>query len=254
MDLSSQDAHTRQSLVRSAVVATGLGGFVLLALASGTAALTGFDRFFILSAIAVYVPAAAVIVVRITPYHPHARFGAANLITLGRLIITCLLAGLAVEITIASAQVSPLIAWCLLIVAVVGLILDGLDGPVARREGLASRFGSRFDMEVDALQILVLSVVAFALVKAGWWILLSGLLRYLFVVASALWPALRGDLPASWRRKIISGIQGGVLAALLAPIIVPPLSTAAAGIALILLVYSFGIDTLWLARKRESAR
>ncbi len=254
MNLSSQDAVARRSHARSASVATILGGLVLLALASGAAALTGLNTFFVVSAAAVYVPAAAVIVARITPYHPHDRFGSANLITLGRLIITSLLAGFAVEITMATVRITPLVEWCFLIVAVIGLILDGLDGPVARREGLASRFGSRFDMEVDALQILVLSVVALALAKAGWWILLSGLLRYLFVFASALWPALRGDLPASWRRKIISGIQGGVLAALLAPIIIPPLSTAAAGIALILLVYSFGVDVVWLARARKNAQ
>ncbi len=254
MSHSSQDTSSLQNHVRSALVVTALGGLALLALASGTAALTGFDEFFVLGAVVIYVPAAVVIVARITPYHPHARFGSANLITLGRLIITSLLAGLAAEITMAEARVSSLVAWCFLIVAVISLILDGLDGPVARREGLTSKFGSRFDMEVDALQILVLSVVAFTLAKAGWWILLSGLLRYLFVAASAFWPALAGDLPPSWRRKIISGIQGGVLAALLAPIITPPLSTVAAGVALILLIYSFAIDIVWLERARRSSQ
>ena len=37
------------------------------------------------------------------------------------------------------------------------LALDGLDGWAARRQGLVSAFGARFDMEVDALLILALA-------------------------------------------------------------------------------------------------
>jgi multidrug efflux pump subunit AcrA (membrane-fusion protein) len=39
-------------------------------------------------------------------------------------------------------------------------MLDGVDGWLARRHEIASRFGARFDMEVDALLILALSVLA----------------------------------------------------------------------------------------------
>ena len=38
--------------------------------------------------------------------------------------------------------------------------LDGVDGWLARRSGIASAFGARFDMEIDALLILVLAVLA----------------------------------------------------------------------------------------------
>ena len=249
MDLSSPEAPVPR-LSRTAFAAASAGGLALLALAAGTAALTRFDEFLVLGAFVFYLPAAAVIVARIGPYHPHARFGSANIITLGRLIITSLLAGLAVELAVFQVRMTPIVAWCFLIVAVIGLVLDGLDGPVARREGLASRFGSRFDMEVDALQILALSVVAFTLAKAGWWVLVGGLVRYLFVVASVACPVLTGALPPSWRRKVIAATQGGVLAALLAPVITPPLSTLAAAIVLILIVYSFAMDVFWLARRR----
>ena len=37
------------------------------------------------------------------------------------------------------------------------LLLDAVDGGVARRTGTVSGFGARFDMEVDAFLILVLS-------------------------------------------------------------------------------------------------
>jgi phosphatidylglycerophosphate synthase len=39
------------------------------------------------------------------------------------------------------------------------LALDGLDGWLARRFGLASAYGARFDMEVDGFLILVLALL-----------------------------------------------------------------------------------------------
>ena len=48
------------------------------------------------------------------------------------------------------------------------LALDGVDGQVARRTGTASELGARFDMEVDAFLILVLSVAAGRVVYADW--------------------------------------------------------------------------------------
>jgi phosphatidylglycerophosphate synthase len=249
MAFLSPDAYALQ-LTRTAFVAVLAGGVVLLAVAVGTAALARFGEAFFLGTFVSYLPAAAVIVARIASYHPHARFGLANVITLVRLIITSLLAGLAVELFMSQGRMTFNSAWYFFAAAVVGLVLDGLDGPVARREELTSRFGSRFDMEADALQSFVLSVVAFVLAKAGWWILIGGLLRYLFVAVSVVWPTLAGALPPSWRRKTISAIQSSVLVALLAPIIVPPLSTIAATTALLLLVYSFTVDVVWLVGER----
>ena len=48
---------------------------------------------------------------------------------------------------------------------------------------MTSAFGARFDMEVDALLIQVLAVLAWQWDKAGPWVLMSGLLRYVFVAA-----------------------------------------------------------------------
>ena len=46
-------------------------------------------------------------------------------------------------------------------------VLDAVDGHVARRTGTATAFGARFDMEVDAFLIVVLSVVRRAARSAG---------------------------------------------------------------------------------------
>ena len=61
--------------------------------------------------------------------------------------------------------------------------LDGVDGWIARRAGLAGEFGEFIDKESDAFFILMLCLLLFRLPESfGPWILLPGLLRYLFVL------------------------------------------------------------------------
>jgi phosphatidylglycerophosphate synthase len=133
--------------------------------------------------------------------------------------------------------------------SVVVTLLDGVDGWLARRERTASSFGARFDMEIDALLILALSVLAWRHQKAGAWVVLSGLLRYAFVAVGAVAPWVRVPLPASRRRQTICVIQITALTLVMLPAIEPPTSTAIAVAALVALSYSFLIDTLWLWRR-----
>ena len=252
MDASVQ-AEYSQNLFRTTFVSVIGVGMVLLAAALYVSAVTPFSETFILPAVSIYIPAAALILFCVSRFHHHKHFGTANLITLSRLAIACLLAGFTAEAMISPAKISANLAWVFFVSAVASLILDGCDGYVARKQGLTSPFGARFDMEVDALQILILSIAAFVLVKAGWWILISGLMRYAFMGSAFFWPVLAKELPPSRRRKVVAAAQGGVVAAILAPIIVPPLSTIAAGVALALLLYSFAVDVIWLFRARRSS-
>jgi phosphatidylglycerophosphate synthase len=126
--------------------------------------------------------------------------------------------------------------------------LDGVDGWLARRAGAPTAFGARFDMEVDALLILVLSILCWQFGKAGAWVLASGLMRYGFVAAGAVWPWMMRPLPPSVRRKAMCVVQVVGLIVALAPVIPPPLSGWTAGLALTALSYSFLVDTLWLYR------
>src|SRR5699024_5175896 len=77
----------------------------------------------------------------------------------------------------------------LVTLAAAALVLDAVDGAVARATASATVGGARFDMEVDAFLILVLSV--YAAPTVGALVLLIGLARYLFVAASAFLPWLR---------------------------------------------------------------
>jgi phosphatidylglycerophosphate synthase len=128
-----------------------------------------------------------------------------------------------------------------------GLLTDGADGWLARHRGTASEFGSRFDMETDALFMLTLSLLVHALGEIGGWVLLSGLLRYLFVGAGLLWSPLTAPLLPSFRRKSVCGVQMAILVAALAPSMPAQWGSALCAVALSLLIYSFSCDVLWLA-------
>lgn len=178
-------------------------------------------------------------------------FGICNHVTLLRLALACLLAGV---VAVPGLLDLPPVGYAALGIALLALALDGLDGWLARRRGEASAFGARFDMEVDAALILVLAVLAWLGDKAGAWVLALGLMRYGFVAGAALWPWLAAPLPESFRRKAVCVLQVAVLAALLAPLVTPPISGALALAALAALGWSFAVDILWLWTRRHRTR
>lgn len=143
--------------------------------------------------------------------------------------------------------------WWVIALASLTLILDGVDGRVARATKSRTALGARFDMELDAVLILVLSVGVWLGGRAGAWVLLVGLFRYVFVVAGLVWTRLQAPLPESRRRKVVCVIQGVALLVALGPIIPPGIAVAAAAAALVSLIYSFGVDTIWLLRNGGGA-
>jgi phosphatidylglycerophosphate synthase len=169
-------------------------------------------------------------------------FGAANAVTLARAVLVLLLiASLGVAATTA-------LGWLVVAFGLAAAALDGVDGALARRRGEGSEFGARFDMETDALLILVLAALAWQHGKAGAWILAAGLLRYVFVAASYASPWLGAALPASRRRQTICVVQIATLLGALLPPVVPPWSVVVALTGLVALIWSFGVDVAWLAR------
>jgi phosphatidylglycerophosphate synthase len=169
-------------------------------------------------------------------------FGPAAWITFGR----ATLVGCAAELI---ADGSRPVAWLVGLIAV-ALLLDGVDGQVARRTGTSSEFGARFDMEVDAFLILLLCVqVAQA---AGPWVLAIGLMRYAFVAASWALPWLTAPLYPSMARKTVAAVQGVVLVVAVAGVLPFAVMSAVVAAALAGLVWSFGRDVVWLAHRRPA--
>ena len=61
------------------------------------------------------------------------------------------------------------------------LVLDGMDGYLARKFQQMSEFGAQLDMEVDAFYCALISSLLFLEKDFGAWILVAGYLRYFFV-------------------------------------------------------------------------
>ena len=184
--------------------------------------------------------------------HGHGRFGAANIVTTIRAALTSVLGGMVLASPQFGMGFDQGALWMLGFVVAFALVLDGVDGFLARQAGTSSRFGARFDMEVDALLILFLSLAAVVLGKAGIWVLSIGLMRYAYVAAQAVFPALKGELPHSTRRKAICVVQGVALCLMLFPVIASPVSTVLAAAALASLTYSFAVDVIFLVSASRS--
>lgn len=175
--------------------------------------------------------------------------GPADWVTLTRAELTGGVTALAVTAG-AGERVPPA---CLVALAAVALFLDAVDGQVARRTGTASALGARFDMEVDAFLVLVLSVFAVGPAGMPAWVLAIGAMRYLFVAASWAAPWLRAPLPPSFARKTVAALQGIVLVTVSAQVLPHPAAAGLAGLALAALVWSFGRDVRRLWRTHRAA-
>ncbi len=139
----------------------------------------------------------------------------------------------------------------LVILGSTALLLDAVDGPVARRTGTASEAGARFDSATDAFLVLVLSVATVAVV--GLWTLAIGSMYYVVVAAGLVRPHLRESLPRSTARKVIGAVQPLALLLALVMALVPGMPSAVAAaapaVALPLLLFSFGRDVVALERR-----
>jgi phosphatidylglycerophosphate synthase len=176
------------------------------------------------------------------------RSGAVELGPADRVTLTrATLAGGVAALTVDSFD-RPVPARVLVALTIVALVLDGVDGQVARRTGTVSALGARFDMEVDAFLVLVLSVYVARTTDA--WVLAIGAMRYAFVVATWLLSWMRGPLPPRYWRKVVAATQGVVLVVGTADVLPQPLMAVALVVALILLVESFGRDVAWLWQQR----
>tara|TARA_R110000787_G_scaffold145580_2_gene259367 strand:- start:275 stop:994 length:720 start_codon:yes stop_codon:yes gene_type:complete len=173
--------------------------------------------------------------------YPHDVLGACNAVTLGRAALVAMLAG---------AILNPAPAWAIFSIATIAFALDGLDGWLARRAGLSSGFGARFDMEVDALLGAVLALVILMRGTVGAEILVLGFARYVFVLAALIWPALQGNLPDSFRRKAGCVVQISALIMLLFPLTPPWLLTPVTLVGAAVLLYSFAVDAIYLMRQK----
>lgn len=225
------------------VLAVGLACTAALAWTVG--AWTGGGAAYVLKASAFFAMLTVAVVKVAGAEHPYPRFGPANLVTTTRAMFAALAAGLI------GYPASSQVLWGVIGLTGLVVVLDGLDGRLARATGMVSPYGARFDMETDAAFILVLSVLVWQHGKAGVWVLLCGLMRYAFVAAGWLLPWLAAPLRATLRGRTVAIGQLVGLSVALAPGVPVSASAAVAAVTLAVLSWSFVMDVAWLARMNE---
>lgn len=187
-----------------------------------------------------YLAGSAAVLMLMHRFYPHSRIGGCNRVTLLRAALVAALLPPLVERDAAGVTIA--------VIGATALALDGVDGWMARRSGLASAFGARFDMEVDAALALILSLHILWGTGVGAEILVLGLTRYVFVAAGLVWPALTAPLPQRFRRKLICVIQLATLILLQLPMLPTDLAIWLTRLAGTALLWSFAVDIRWLWR------
>jgi phosphatidylglycerophosphate synthase len=218
----------------------GIGLFMLLAL--GSAILSDVSAAPIAVSAAFYAAGVSVAGWGFYRTFPHASIGMCNVVTLVRLVLVAFLVMFLVS---GSVDVLTVVA-----IAVLALALDGADGWLARREGRASEFGARFDMEVDSALALVLACLAYQNGTAGLLVLALGLPRYVFAAAILIFPWLDGPLPERFSRKIVCVLQLSTLIVVQLPSVPPLIAGGLVGVSALAVVWSFERDVVWLWRAR----
>ena len=171
----------------------------------------------------------------------------ADWVTLTRALLTAGVAAL-----VAGAADRPGAVPALVGLAAVALALDAVDGRVARLTGSVTPFGARFDAEVDAYLILVLSIAVAR--DYGGWVLAIGAARYVLLAAGWAVRWLAAPLPPRYWGKVVAAVQGVVLTAAASGLLPRPVGVIAVGAALLLLTESFGHSTVWLYRTGAGPR
>lgn len=214
------------------------------------AALAMFDTTFPAAvAVSIFSLIAVFVLSRFARQYQGLSFGAANSITFLRASLIAVVSAFAAEPPMAGTP----IWWVAAATAGIALLLDGVDGWVARRTDRTTAFGARFDMEIDALAALVLCIVLWRAGLTSAWVIAIGGMRYAFMAGGWLLPWMRRPLPPRQRRRAICAVQGFLLVCCLMPILPPFMPPLLAGCALATTGGSFLADTVWLFSRRRDA-
>ncbi|HEY6757892.1 MAG TPA: CDP-alcohol phosphatidyltransferase family protein [Baekduia sp.] len=221
----------------------GLLAQALLLAVLATAAGTGVAGVAVGAACAVIIAAA---LAHGLAGRPDERLGPASWVTLARATLAVGVTALTVDSFTHDVPVGLLVT-----LAAVALVLDLVDGALARRTGTVTALGARFDGEIDAFLILALSV--YVVPAYGAWVLAAGAARYVFLAGEWLLPWMRAPIPRRRWRRVVAGTQGVVLTVAAADVLPRTLMQVLLAAALVLLAASFGNVVWWLWRHRGDA-
>jgi phosphatidylglycerophosphate synthase len=162
-------------------------------------------------------------------------------------LVRATLVGCVAALTADSFRTAPPLR-LLVAITIAALVLDAVDGKVARWTGLSTKLGAIFDQEIDAFLLFVLSV--YVARSLGAWVLAIGVMRYAFLAAGWVLTWLRGPLPSSLWGKTVAAVQGIVLLVAMADVLPRSVAVTTVALSLAVLLQSFGHSVIWLWRHR----
>lgn len=145
--------------------------------------------------------------------------------------------------------------WIVTATISIALILDAVDGWMARKYQISSQYGRVIDMEVDHMTTSLLVAVSVMIVGIDAWFLVLNLLRpaYLLFGKQKL-NEVEYRKPAQLiRAKVIFALSQILLIINLAPILSIEVKSQLSLLNLILLTYSFGVDLILERRHHKEA-
>ncbi|MGD8668063.1 MAG: CDP-alcohol phosphatidyltransferase family protein [Desulfobacterales bacterium] len=174
-------------------------------------------------------------------------FGVANWLTIGRGLLIGALGGFLFQEPPGLAAGADWLVWLPGAIYTVAILMDYLDGFVARVMRSETRLGEWLDTRIDALGLLVAPVLAIGYDRLPIYYISVGLAYYLFQIG--IWHRSQTDRPvieikAHPAKRMIAGFQMGLVAIALFPLFSGAVMTVAATIFMIPLLAGFLRDAL----------
>lgn len=148
------------------------------------------------------------------------------------------------------------LAWVVVLLYTAADVADYFDGYLARRANHSTVLGGKLDMEFDGLGLVIVSLLAVGYGQLPWWYLGVGAARYLFVFG--LWWRRRNgrpihDIPPSVHRRILAGLQMGLMSVVLWPIVPAAMATLGGTLIAVPLLLGFARDWLIVSGRLHPA-
>jgi CDP-diacylglycerol--glycerol-3-phosphate 3-phosphatidyltransferase len=173
--------------------------------------------------------------------------GVANWLTIGRGFLIAALGGFMFQEPPGSEAGTRWLIWVPGAMYIIAVLMDYLDGYLARAMRSETQLGEWLDTKIDALGLLVAPIVAIGHDRLPFYYISVSLAYYIFQFN--LWHRKKSNLPVTDikphpAKRMIAGFQMGLVAVALLPIFPQPALTVAATIFMIPLLAGFFRDAL----------
>lgn len=173
--------------------------------------------------------------------------GVANWLTFGRGLLIGALGGFLFQGPPGDAEGADWLIWLPGVVYIIAILMDYLDGYLARARGAETHLGEWLDTKIDALGLLVAPILAIGYGRLPIYFIGVSLAYYLFQLG--IWYRRQNSRPTIEikphpAKRMIAGFQMGLVAIALFPVLSRPVMTIAATIFMIPLLAGFLRDAL----------